>query len=278
VLRALRAALPRYDFLFLGDSGRSPYGGRDVDTVLDFSEQCIEQLLDAGCRLIVVACHTVSCTALRHLQLRYAPSADGPRRILGVTIPTAEEAVSVSRGHIGVIGTRRTIASGTFATEIAKLGSHKVSAFAAPLLVPIVEESWHDSAIAREAVERYVSRFEGIDTLVLGCTHYPLLLSAFEAAVPPGVKVLDPSPAVAARLCAWLERHPGFEDEGTGRLHVLCTGDPRAFREAGALFLGEPLGPVQQVVEERSRLVPRDAVSAPIGQIVRPHGGSSRSA
>jgi glutamate racemase len=269
VLRALRAALPTCDFLYLGDSGRAPYGGRDVDTVLDFSEQCVERLFEEGCRLIVVACHSVSCTALRHLQMRYAPHGDSPRRILGVTIPAAEEAVAISRGHIGVIGTRRTIASGTFVTEIGKLGPHRVSALAAPLLVPIVEEAWHDTDIAREAVARYVACFEDVDTLVLGCTHYPLLMQAFAAAVPANVHVLDPGPAVARQLCLWLERHPGFEAEGSGALRVMCTGDPDAFRRAGALFLGTPLGPVQHVAEERGRLAPRDRPDVASGQVVR---------
>ena len=269
VLRELRAVLPRHDFVYLGDSGRAPYGGRDTDTVLDFAEQCVERLFEEGCRLIVVACHTVSCVALRHLQRRYVQGPDSPRRILGVTIPAAEAAVAVSQGHIGVIGTTRTISSGTFAMEIAKLGPHRVSAHAAPLLAPIVEEAWEDSDIARLAVARYAAQFPGIDTLVLACTHYPLLLPAFEAAVGPGVRVLDPSPAVAARLLDWLARHPGYAEEGTGALRVLCTGDPDVFRRHGARFLGAELPPVQHVAEEQGRLAHRDSVRVVLGQVVR---------
>lgn len=269
VLRALRLALPRHDFVYLGDSGRAPYGGRDVDTVLDFAEQCTERLFEEGCRLVVVACHTVSCVALRHLQRRYVPDPNGSRRILGVTIPAAEEAVSMSQGHIGVIGTTRTISSGTFAMEVAKLGTHQVTAKPAPLLTPIVEEGWHDTDIARQAVARYVALFPGIDTLVLACTHYPLLMPAFEAAAAPGVKVLDPGPAVARRLVSWLDRHPGYTEEGTGTLRVMCTGAPETFRAAGALFLGSALGPVQHVAEERGRLKHRDSVHVPVGQVVR---------
>src|SRR5262245_15669329 len=138
VLRALRAALPEYDFVYLGDSGRAPYGGRDSDTLLDFAEQCTERLFEEGCSLIVVACHTVSCVALRHLQRRYVPEPGGGRRILGVTIPAAQAAVAVSAGHIGVLGTARTISSGTFAEEVAKLGPQRVTARAAPLLAPLV--------------------------------------------------------------------------------------------------------------------------------------------
>ncbi len=173
VLRELRRVLPELDYLYLGDSGRAPYGGRDVDTVLDFSEQCAERLFAEGCRVIVVACHTVSCVALRHLQQRYGSVE---RRILGVTIPAAEAAVAQTRGHIGFVGTARTVASHTFRTEVRKLNpAVQVTEASAPLLAPIVEEAWEDTEIARLAVRRYVEKFPGIDTLVLGCTHYPLL-------------------------------------------------------------------------------------------------------
>jgi glutamate racemase len=269
VLKALREALPAHDFVYVGDSGRAPYGGRDVDTVLDFAEQCVERLFEEGCRLVVVGCHTVSCVALRHLQNRYVPDPFGPRRILGVTIPAAEEAVSTSAGHIGVIGTTRTIASGTFGMEVAKLGSHKVTAVAAPLLAPIVEEAWHDTELARSAVARYVARFGAIDTLVLACTHYPLLMPAFEAAVTPGVRVLDPGPSVARKLVSWLQRHPGYTQKGTGSVRVLCTGDPSVFRAAGALFLGCEIPMAQHVAEERGRLKHRDSVRQVLGQVVR---------
>lgn len=301
VLRALRAALPGQDFVYLGDSGRAPYGGRDADTILDFAEQCVERLFEEGCPLVVVACHTVSCVALRHLQRRYvgAPLAAVPpdagdlarpeRRILGVTIPAAEAAVARSAGHIGVIGTSRTVSSGTFATEIAKLGPHRVTQVPAPLLAPIVEEGWEDTDIARLAVARYVAALGDVDTLVLGCTHYPLLRAAFEAALGPGVTLLDPAPFVAERLGDWLDRHPGFvpreahqtsrgggqpggspsSDEEKGSLRVLCTGDPEGFRAHGERFLGEPLPFVQHVAEEGGRLAHKDRVELRVGQIVR---------
>ncbi len=270
VLRALRAALPHHDFVYLGDSGRAPYGGRDTDTILDFAEQCVERLFEEGCPLVVVACHTVSCVALRHLQRRYANgSAEGARRILGVTIPAAEAAVAASAGHIGVLGTARTVSSGTFGTELAKLGPHRVTQQAAPLLAPIVEEGWEDSAIARLAVARYVAELGDIDTLVLGCTHYPLLRAAFEASLPAGVALLDPAPFVAARLADWLDRHPGFVAPGSGALRFLCTGDPAGFRAHGERFLGEPLPAVGHVAEEGGRLAHKERVEIRTGQVVR---------
>ncbi len=270
VLRAVQQLLPSQKFLYLGDSGRAPYGGRDMDTILDYAEQCVERLFEEGCRLIVVACHTVSCTGLRHLQQKYVPALDCPRRVLGVTIPAAQAAVERSRGHIGVIGTSRTIASRTFELEIAKLSSCRVAGVAAPLLAPLVEEGWDAEPIAKLAVAKYVARFPDIDTLVLACTHYPLLFSVFEAVVPPHVTVLDPSQAIAERLVDWLQRHPSFAEPSPGGVRFLCTGDPQVFKLHGRRFLGQDLVDVGHIGEERGRLLRRDQPSVPLGQVVRP--------
>jgi glutamate racemase len=266
VLRQLRTALPDRDLLYLGDSGRAPYGGRDTNTILDFAEQCVERLFEEGCRLVVVACNTVSCVGLRHLQRKYA-GAGSTRRVLGVTIPAAEAAVAASEGHIGVLGTARTVASGTFEIEIRKLGSHQVTQRAAPLLAPLVEEGWEDTDIARQAVARYLEGLEGVDTLLLGCTHYPLLLPAFQAATR--ARVLDPAPHLAARLVDWLARHPGFDAPGAGALRVLCSGDPAVFARHGRRFLGAELPTVGHVAEEGGRLQHRDRVMVAVGQVLR---------
>ncbi len=270
VLRHVRAALPDRDLLYLGDSGRAPYGGRDAHTILDFAEQAVERLFEEGCRLVVVACNTVSCVALRHLQGRYCGPGSA-LRILGVAIPGAEAAVAVSGGHIGIVATRRTVESGTYVAEIRKLGPHRVTQRAAPLLVPLVEEGWEDTGMAREAVRRYLVDLPGIDTLLLGCTHYPLLLPAIRAALPEPVAVLDPGSYVAASLVAWLDRHPGYDAPGTGTLRVLCTGDPVAFAHHGARFLGAPLPAPEHVAEVDGRLAPRDPAETPRGQVVRAH-------
>lgn len=271
VLRHLRAALPAHDFVYLGDSGRAPYGGRDAHTILDFAEQATERLFEEGCRLVVVACNTVSCVALRHLQRRYC-GPDSPRRILGVTIPGAEIATRVSAGHIGIIATQRTVQSGTYVTEIAKLGPHRVTQLATPLLAPIVEEGWERTDIALFAVQRYLAELPPVDTLLLGCTHYPLLLPALQVSVRAGVELLDPAPFVAGRLVDWLARHPGFDTPNPsshGELRVLCTGDPDRFATLGARFLGLPLPPVEHVAEVEGRLAHRDPADAPRGQVVR---------
>ena len=277
VLRAFRQALPSVHFTYLGDSGRAPYGGRDLDTVLDFAEQCVERLFLEGCRVVVVACHTVSCVALRHLQHRYG-GAD--RRILGVTIPAAEVAVSQTRGHIGLIGTIRTVASHTFRTEVAKLDpAVKVSEVAAPLLAPIVEEGWERTDLAHQAVARYLALFGDIDTLVLGCTHYPLLRGAFEAGVKGNVKIIDPAPFVATRFVDWLSRHPEFAVQssgGPGTLRVLSSGDTTQFAAHAERFLGETPPQVEHVAEEHGRLAFSQENAAPAGQFVRPRAERAR--
>lgn len=269
VLRHLLAALPDRDFVYLGDSGRAPYGGRDVHTILDFAEQATERLFEEGCRLVVVACNTVSCVALRHLQQRYC--ADGSdRRVLGVTIPGAEVAARVSRGHVGVLATVRTVTSGTYVTEINKLApTLRVSQRAAPLLAPIIEEGWEDTDIAHLAVRRYLALLPDVDTLLLGCTHYPLLADAIAEGLPPAVTLVDPGPFVALRLVDWLDRHPGFDEPATGALRVLCTGDPGSFAAHGQRFLGARLRMVEHVAEVEGRLAHRDPADAPRGQVVR---------
>jgi glutamate racemase len=268
VLRHLRAALPKNDMVFLGDSGRAPYGGRDTHTLLNFSEQAVERLFAEGCDVVIVACNTVSCVALRHLQQRYAPQT-GHRRILGVAVPGAELAASQASAHVGILATHRTVASRTYIQEIHKLRDLRVSQQAAPLLASIVEEGWESTDIARLAVQRYVARLTGVDTILLGCTHYPHLLPVITEAVPKNVQVLDPAPFVAQRLVDWLARHPSFDHKSTGSLQVLCTGDSERFRREGSRFLGEPLPKVAHVAEVDGRLARRAPDAAPIGQVVR---------
>ena len=266
MLRELRRALPQTDFTYLGDAGRAPYGGRDVETILDFAEQCVERLFDEGCRVVIVACHTVSCVALRHLQKRYT----GEKRVLGVTIPAAEIAVRKTRGRIGFLGTTRTVASHTFRTEVRKLAPEKeVIEVAAPLLAPIVEEGWEESEIAHLSVGRYVAALGKVDTVVLGCTHYPLLARAFAETVAPDVAVLDPAPFVAERFVDWLARHPEFASVGTGRLRVLCSGEGTKFAKHAERFLGEKPPQIEHVAEVKGRLAFCPEGHEPQGQIVR---------
>ena len=269
VLRHIHRQLPERSTCYLGDSGRAPYGGRDVHTILDFAEQAVERLFDEGCGVVVVACHTVSCVGLRHLQQRYA-GPDSPRRVLGVAIPGAEIATRTSRGRIGLLATATTIQSGTYVTEVGKLGPHTLVSRAAGLLAPLIEEGWEDTEIARAALRRYLADLPDIDTLLLGCTHYPLLRSALADVVPEGVTVLDPAPFIAERLADWLQRHPDFDRLDATPVHrMLCTGDPDRFMRDGVRFLGHPLPPVETISEVGGRLAPSGSAQSPTGQVVR---------
>ena len=162
------------------------------------------------------------------------------------------------------------MASGTYVTEIAKLApTVRVTQRSAPLLAPIVEEGWERTEIARLAAQRYVAELGAVDTLLLACTHYPLMADVLAEIAPAGMRILDPGPYTAERLADWLVRHPGFDDEGSGRLRVLCTGDPTAFAGHGARFLGETLPAVEPVAEIDGRLAHRHPDEAPRGQVVR---------
>lgn len=268
VLREMQRVVPDKDFIYLGDSGRAPYGGRDLATILDFAEQCTELLFAEGCKVVVVACHTVSCVALRHLQHRYA---DDDHRVLGVTVPAAENAVKVAKGRIGFLGTRRTVGSHTFRTEVAKLDPQaEVKEVAAPLLAPIVEEGWERGEIARLAVEQYVKQLGEVDTVVLGCTHYPLLREVFEMVLPAKVTLLDPSPYVAARFVDWLARHPSFNgSDGRGLVRILSSGDTASFARHAQRFLGRIPPAVEYVAERAGRLMFSNEDSEPTGQFLR---------
>ncbi len=267
VLRALRKRLPHLDYIYLGDSGRAPYGGRDSQTILDFAEQSVERLFAEGCRVIVVACHTVSCVALRHLQQRYG-TAD--RRVLGVTIPAAEAAVDMTKGAIGFLGTSRTVASHTFRTEVFKLNpSILVREVGAPLLASIVEDALEESEIARSAVVHYLQLIGTVDTLVLGCTHFPLLLGDFAKHAPPSMVILDPADAVAERFVSWRHRYPELAPLGVGNLRILSSGDIVRFSFHGARFFGAELPPVERLAEIDGILALCPNASEPFGQVVR---------
>lgn len=268
VLKHLRNTLPQRSFHYFGDSLRAPYGGRGSHAILDFSEQAIAYLIDQGCRLIVVACHTVSCVALRHLQRKYANGTDV--RILGVAIPAAEYAVQNSRRSILVLATERTVQSQTYNTEIQKIAERRVSTLAARLFAPLVEEGWEESELARHAARQTLADAGTPDCVLLGCTHYPHLKESIRACFDEDVPVLDPAPHIAERLADWLQRHPTFDAcDPTPTLEVSCSGDPHAFARHGERFLGAPLGRIHTVIEHDGRWTVAHDPQPEVGQIVR---------
>ncbi len=244
IFKAIEARLPGYNFLYLGDSRRVPYGNRSPETVLNWSRQAVEFLFAQGCKLIVIACNTASNVALRSLQQTYLPTSPyADLRILGVTIPIVEETCQVARKKVGVLATRGTCKSRGFEIEILKRRPDlEVFHNPAPLLVPLTEEGWQDSMECRRILKKYLIplRQQQVDTLVLGCTHYPLILDMVRQKCEPKIQVPDTAKAVSKRLENYLQRHPEIESllRKTKTRKFLTTDDPELFQDLGWRFLG----------------------------------------
>jgi glutamate racemase len=253
VLREFMALLPQYDYLYLGDNARIPYGTRSDRVVIRFSEQAVDYLFRQGCQLIILACHTASAKALRTIQQTYLLERFPERRVLGVLIPTVEEALASSpRKRIGVIGTEGTVTSRSFEIELHKLDP-KVQVFqqACPLLVPLIEEGeqeWHGTTMI---LERYLASLKqaSLDTLILGCTHYSILKEKIGGVMGDGTRLICSGQVTAAKLVDYLKRHPELEarlSRGQSRRYLTTDLTPR-FQHLASLFMGHPVD--SEVVE-----------------------------
>ena len=250
VARAIRAALPGEDILYLGDTARVPYGARSTRTIMRYARACADTLEARGIKLLVVACNTVSAVALDMLRVEL----DMP--VLGVIEPGARAAVAATLTHkIGVIGTTSTVASGAYPRAVAALSSRaEVFPVAAPLLVPLVEEGWLEGDVPRLAIERYLSVLApcGVDTVVLGCTHYPMLRGLIQQIVAEklgaNARVVDSAEATALELANSLAGR-GLSGARTqqGALHLMVTDRPQMFGEMAARFLGHAVDDVEIV-------------------------------
>lgn len=250
ILGALRQRLPRYDYLYLGDNSRAPYGTRSFAEVYRYTLEAVRALFARGCHLVILACNTASAKALRSIQQRDMPAIDPSRRVLGVIRPTAEALGGLTRsGHIGVLGTPATVTSGSYDIEIANLHpDYAVTSHACPMWVPLVEygEAASDGAdffVAKD-IDTLLAADPLIDTVVLGCTHYPLLLPKIQACCAPrGIRVVVQGDIVAESLADYLRRHPDMDGRLTrgGSVDYLTTGDPDAFDRLAAVFTGQPV-------------------------------------
>lgn len=257
ILREMRRVLPQYDYLFLGDNARAPYGVRSFELVYQFTLQAVKHLFAAGCPLVILACNTASAKALRSIQQRDLPQLDATRRVLGVIRPTVERVGELSRtGHIGVFGTPGTIQSGSYDIEITKLHpSFKVFGHACPMWVPLVEYRESDGPGAdyfvRKDINALLAQDPDIDTVILGCTHYPLLLDKISRYMPAGIHIVAQGGIVAESLAEYLRRHPEMASRCTtgGTCRYLTTDDPDRFAEMASVFTGEP------VTAEREQIV-----------------------
>ena len=245
ILHGIRQLLPQYDYLYLGDNARAPYGSRSFDVVYEFTRQAVVKLFERGCQLVILGCNTASAKALRTIQQNDLPELHPMRRVLGIIRPTAEVIGHLTKSrHVGVLATEGTIKSESYNLEIAKLYPDiKVSGVACPLWVPFVEYQEADSPGADYFVKKRIDQLmridPEIDAIILGCTHYPLLMPKIVKYVNPGVRIVPQGEYVAESLKSYFCRHPYIESlcSRGGNVHYLTTENPDKFRESAQIFL-----------------------------------------
>jgi glutamate racemase len=252
VLKSFLRDLPTYDYLYLGDNARTPYGNKSLEVIYEYTRQAVDFLFARGCILVILACNTASAKSLRKIQQEWLPSHYPDRRVLGVAIPLAEAGAEGTRfGRLGVIGTRATIESKVYEQELAKIKSGlKVYSLACPLLVPLVEEDMVGKAETNMILKKYLRHLKDkkIDTLILGCTHYPFLQKDVERIMGKNCRVLNGPEIVSQKLSDYLYRHPEIESRISkgGRAAFFTTDDPARFKLIGEKFLGQKIRGVEK--------------------------------
>lgn len=249
ILKEIRSKLPQYDYLYLGDNARAPYGNRSFDIVYQFTLEAVKYLFEHGCKLVILACNTASAKALRTIQQNDLPKIDPSRRVLGVIRPTVEYLGTVSKnGKIGLFGTQGTINSESYDLEIKKLyPDFDVYSQACPMWVPLVEYKEYASDGADYFVKKYINSLfaknNDIDSVILGCTHYPLLIDKIRENIPQGVNLISQGSVVADSLASYLQRHPEIEERCTkgGDTQFLTTENPEKFNDLASVFLGHEI-------------------------------------
>ena len=247
ILEGIRQLMPGYDYLYLGDNARAPYGTRSFDVVYEFTRQAVVRMFELGCHLVVLGCNTASAKALRTIQQNDLAAIDSNRRVLGIIIPTAEAVGNItSSRHVGILATEGTIRSRSYNLEIEKrYPDIHVTGEACPMWVPLVENNEADSPGAdyfvRKNLERLMAADPAIDTIILGCTHYPILLPKINAWCSPGVRIVRQGEYVARSLKDYLFRHPELESRcsRSGGVKYYTTESAEKFSESAWLFLHE---------------------------------------
>lgn len=245
ILREIRRRLPEYDYLYFGDNARAPYGERSFDIVYEFTLQAVRMLFARGCHLVILACNTASAKALRSIQQNDLPEIDPRRRVLGVIIPTVERLSEFSAsGHVGLLATPGTVNSHSYRIELEKLHPDmRVTEHACPMWVPLVENGEADHPGADYFVRKYLDAILGkdpeIDTLVLGCTHYPMLIGKIREFAPEHIRIVAQGDLVAESLADYLRRHPEMErmcSKG-GTAEFLTSESSEKFNRTASIFL-----------------------------------------
>lgn len=258
ILSKIREALPQYDYIYLGDNARAPYGTRSFEIVYEFTLQAVTKLFEMGCHLVILACNTASAKALRSIQINDLPRLDPMRRVLGVIRPTVECIGNITQSrHIGVLATAGTIKSQSYPLEVHKLFPDiKVTGLACPMWVPLVENNEFRSPGADYFVKQYIDRLleadPKIDTIVLGCTHYPLLIDKIKQFTPSHIQIIAQGEYVAHSLRDYLDRHTEMDARCTksNSCRFLTTESPGKFEESASIFLRQENIKVESITLE----------------------------
>ena len=247
VLKEIIKKLPGYDYIYLGDNARAPYGNRSFETVYRYTLECVKWFFSRGCHLVILACNTASAKALRTIQQNDLPGIDKEKRVLGVIRPTAEVIGGFSESkHIGILGTTGTVASNSYVLEIQKFYSDiKVYQQACPLWVPLIENTEYDNHgtdfFVKKGIHQLLQQDENIDTILLACTHYPLLLDKIKEYSPADMKILTQGEIVAESLEDYLLRHPEVESKCSknNSREFYTTDSIEDFDDHASIFFGE---------------------------------------
>lgn len=249
ILDKIREVLPEYDYIYLGDNARAPYGTRSFEVVYEFTRQAVSKLFDMGCHLVILACNTASAKALRSIQMNDLPNIDPARRVLGVIRPTVECIGNITQNqHIGILATAGTVKSESYPLEIHKLFPDiRVSGVACPMWVSLVEnnESQNEGTdyFIRKYIDQLLTKDPQIDTVLLGCTHFPILLPKIRQYIPEHISVISQGEYVAQSLKDYLRRHPEMDAKCTknGNCSFYTTEAEEKFTESASTFLQQQI-------------------------------------
>lgn len=249
ILKELVKTLPKYDYLYLGDNARAPYGTRSFETVYQYTLEAVDWFFQQGCELVILACNTASAKALRTIQQKDLANYGPSKRVLGVIRPTAEVIGRFSEsGQLGVLATKGTVISESYILEIAHFFPQmSVYQQACPMWVPLIENGEHEGAGAdyfvKDSLDQLLQKSPAIDTILLACTHYPLLIPKISAILPDHIQLIAQGEIVAQSLANYLERHPALEDKCSkkGQIRFCTTDSTTDFDEKGAIFFGKSL-------------------------------------
>jgi len=251
ILKDFIQAMPDYDFIYLGDNARAPYGSRSFEVVYEYTLQAVKKLFEMGCHLVVLACNTASAKALRNIQQNDLPSIDPNRRVLGVIRPAVESIGEFTRnGHVGILGTAGTVLSNSYPIELEKWSNGKVvktTQEACPIWVPLVENNEIESVgtdfFVSKNIQNLLQADPDIDSIILGCTHYPLLLPTIKKFVPENIRLMEQGKVVTQKLIEYLSRHPEMEIKcsRSGIVKYFTTENTEIFEKNATTFLGKTI-------------------------------------